>query len=88
MGDAGLGALGWTGNRGSGERAEPHLSSPSSPNSRAPVKVSAPLRALGGQREALLCRGKAILNNSSVAQKGEKPMGYGIALALNYTVEG
>lgn len=54
------------------------------PLSRPPVKVS----ALGGQREALLCKGKAILNNSSVSQEGEKPMGYGIAPALNYTVGG
>lgn len=48
----------------------------------------APLWALGGGQEALLCKGKAILNISSVSQEGEKPMGYGIALALNYTVEG
>jgi len=77
MGDAGLRALGGTGDG----RAHRPLSKP-------PVKVSAPLRALGGQREALPCRAKAILNNSSASQEGEKPTGYGIALALNYTVGG
>lgn len=50
------------------------------------MQVLALLQELGGQREALLCKGKAILNNSSVSQEGEKPMGYSIALALNYTV--
>lgn len=52
------------------------------------MKVSAPLWAQGGQREASLCQEKAILSNSGVPEEWEKPTGYGIALALNYTVGG
>ena len=33
-------------------------------------------------------QGKSLLNNSSVAQEGENPPGYGIAAALNYTTGG
>ena len=47
-----------------------------------------PTGVVGREQEALLCKGKAILNNSSVAQEEENPPGYGIAAALNYTTGG
>lgn len=58
---------------GTGERAKPHS-----------ILAGGVVRGA----ETPLCEGKTILNNSSVSQEGEKPLGYGIAAALNYTVGG